>query len=285
LTPKQHIRWLGEPARPELERVEALPEVAELQRLGLRVCPVATLGEAAAAVGIDLKKWRQGLLGWQRAKRIARWALAAAGLALAAAGGLAAWAVTGPVPLHWEARPSGEAQPFIVCRHTSGQKGIYAEIRRDARQIPVAPADKRLGWRVRVGKDGESQSLPYRIASGLFGYQGVHLMAVVIGKKTGVGENYNTVFRPDENAGRMQPGRAWSGSVNFDKDNTEEENLLVVIAQRIRPFAIAELKSELGKNVDFERIKQYLSEHADGSLPFFFETRSGVSPCAADSQN
>lgn len=63
ITPKQHILWRGEPACAVLERVENLAEVAELQGLGIRVCPVNSLAEAAKEAGIGLNIDKLGIGG------------------------------------------------------------------------------------------------------------------------------------------------------------------------------------------------------------------------------
>lgn len=270
-TPEQY-RYFDADNQETLALVGTLPEVAELKALGLEVCPVATLAEAARLLGIDPERIPQY-------RRWGRWAFGSAALALLLLGFCA---LSVPAHMQWEARLSGlSAKPYAECPLTPGGDGVAMEIPPN-NQIPARCTA--VNWRIRMGHPGQDHGYLEYICDGvrrLYGDQGYHLATVMVGKKTGI--NDYSIQVPDQSQRvskplRLLPGQSWNAGRYLD--GTAEETLLVVMARRFGGFDVAALRAGLEQRfggspnrIDFTSIEEYLSAQAGFVLKFRFETR------------
>lgn len=280
IIPEQHLVWHGEPRRKVAEKVENLPEVKELEALGIRVCPVASLAEAARVAGADINVGRLG--GWDLGLRVA-------GGLLAAAAAVAFYALTGEVKMEWETIPTGaELGPYLRCPAPDGGKPRAVKTARGPQQLPELPLGADLAWQVRVGNAEESQQWPYRFVHAL-GYQGYHLAMVMVGRQTGWGADADWVpaAKRDNKSLRVEPGGRWAH--HWVQDQTAETGMVVLLVRRFGAFDLESLRKGFNKrfdgdpkNLDFAAVEQYLRGQADGGLKFIFTSKAEAKGCDSD---
>ena len=292
-TPTQYYAEDG-----ELAMVMNLPVVAALQEAGVAVHPVESFVAAAKLLGIDpdaRTRLHQAMLA-REARRLwlRRAGLALAGLVTAAVlavlVGVAAF-LQKPIPLSWMPmqRQSPSAEPFLECydqgrpvsRQALGKTGAMP-------MFPASDKNALLGWQARVGQREEAASWQHRWLTAL-GYRGYAMAVVLIGKSghfTG-----NSVFLPyasdrDKSAARLNPGAIWGYHVELI--GPAEDHLLVLMANRWQAVDAEALKAELqarfkpaADGLDLPAIKNYLESQADGTLPFYFQTRDDAPGCVA----
>ncbi len=297
ITPMQHILWIGEPACPVSELVKNLPEVGELRELGIRVCPVNSLAEAAREAGVDISIDKMSITG------IVLRVLAVVALVFAA---VLVYALSGKIELQWERAQAGlNPEPFLVCPAeiltnppvtkggsstiltpgSGNNKPFYAAIPRNLQQIPEVPTGADLAWRVQVGQSDEALQWPYRLLHTV-GYQGYHVALVMVGRQSGLGDNSLWVPRSTQGNDelRLNPGETWKH--HWVLDQTEEENLLLLLARRSGAFDVGALRKGFNEQLksqaeqrNFAAVEQYFLSQADGGLKFIFASRKEGVAC------
>lgn len=285
-TPHHQIVWQGE--LKVLESVIKLPEVEQLEKLGLTVHPVATLSEAAKVLGIDIENQLRWFDRWRKLKQILRW-LGAALLALAVLQGVyLGFSLSQPLNVSFESRQKNLAadRPFVVCRTATGQIHHYAPIGADH----IVPTNAEIGWLLRVGETAEASSWSYRIAR-YFTYSGLKTTMVLLGEETGVQSDNNSVMEPDNKNRLLSPGDLWSYSWKLDK--YEEDILLALLVNRGQALSIEQLKNSFKdkkyrlaskyadepEKLDLAAIEEDLRNKANGSATFIFKAKNGARNC------
>lgn len=255
------------------EPVEALPEVADLLEVGVRVRPVARLGEASAMLRADRARHLVG-------DRIAASLLLVAALGI---GGSSAWSALRedhvPMTFVGGGGDASAAEPFQVCFDSDGG---YVPKPLDGRGLGHRlPAGATLGWEVRVGDDEPRDGL-----RGWFAPERYHVAQIMLSEHSPA-----KVMVPRAGDGRaltVSPGAVWSWG--WELNGRAESNSLVLLARGDRPFDADALRGDLVErfpeaasegagSLDVTAATNYLSGRAPGSVAFVVETVEEADPC------
>lgn len=251
----------------------------ELRDIGIVVCPVGSLREAA------------GLLGITHAPYLPqdRWILRL--LTMLAVGAMCLlpwiWWTNHPIPVSF-AVPHGMVtapEPFWDC-------GPRLPLSRVG-NTPELPTGVTLGWRVRVGN---SESFDVKLLSH-FGVGSneprYHVLVALLSQysPTELKRPKYQIVEGSVTEGRMSPGALWEGTI--DLNDTPETSSLMLLAQRTE-FDLVALRDRLARNfpkskgsdpatnvgLSVNSAEEFLMNSAPGAVAFMFRTVRRERECA-----
>ncbi len=259
----------------EQRDVASLPVVEQLSKFGVKVVPVARLGEAATI----LKARRARHLA---ADRLLQAGVAAMALFLVAATAWYAW----PRPkVTITFLPAGgmalAAEPYQACFTADG--GFYpVPLDRDGIDRTI-PAGSTLGWNLRV-EDAGNGAHPLGQWSQP---ENFHLAQVMLASASPA--KVMTPSMPDGRPVELAPGSAWEWGWKLNGE--PEDNMLVLLAQPDKPFDAADLRDALverfpeahradgEQTLDLTAAANFLSSLAPGAVRFNLKTVEGEDRC------
>lgn len=248
--------------------VGSLPEVAKLREVGVRVVPVARLGEAAA----ELKALRARHLFHDRLAQVM-----VAGLLLIALTGYGWWTVQHQ-PIQMTFLPGGpaplEPEPFQACfRKDGGFSPVPLAREGLTRSIPVGAT---LAWRVQVGEPPDGRDGPAR----WFAPDRYYVAQVM------VSEHSRAKIIVPQVAGTevltVPSGGIWEWG--WQLNDRVENNGLVLLARAGEPFDPDALRAELiaqfpqaasdggDAALDVTAAVNFIASKAPGSAKFIIQT-------------
>ena len=256
----------------EQREVASLPVVEQLLKFGVRVIPVARLGEAAT------------ILKARRARHLAADRFlqgAAAAMALIIAVGVA-WHLWPSPRIIMTFLPAGgmalAAEPYQACFTPDG--GYYpVPLDRDGIGRTL-PAGSTLGWNITIEDPGTDDHLLGQWTQP----RQYHLAQVMLASSSPV--KVVTPSLPDGRPVEMPPGGAWEWG--WKLTDKAENNMLVLLAQPEKPFDAAEIRHALVEqfpvapaegDLDLTAAANFLSSLAPGSVRFNVRTVEGEDRC------
>jgi hypothetical protein len=252
--------------------VASLPVVEQLIKFGVRVVPVARLGEAAT------------ILKARRARHLAADRLlqaAAAIMAMIIAGGVA-WHLWPTPRVNLTFLPAGgmalAAEPYQACFTADG--GYYpVPLDRDG-IVRTMPAGSTLGWNVQiVDQGGDGPLLGRWTQPGQY-----HLAQIMLASSSPA--KVVTPSLPNGQPVELPPGGAWEWGWKLTEK--PENNMLVLLAQPEKPFDAAAIRQALverfpadadDSELDLTAAANFLSSLAPGSVRFNVRTVEGEDRC------
>lgn len=256
----------------EPREVASLPVIEQLGKFGVRVIPVARLGEAAT------------ILKARRARHLVADRLlqgAAAVMALIITAGVA-WHLWPTPAITMTFLPAGgmelAAEPYQACFTADG--GYYpVPLDRDgiARTLP---AGSTLGWNLQIEDPGTEDHLIGRWTRP----DQYHVAQIMLASSSPA--KVMTPALPNGQPVELAPGGAWEWG--WKLSDKAENNMLVLLAQPEQPFDAAAIRQALVEQfhaesaedgLDLTAAANFLSSLAPGSVRFTVQTVEGDDRC------
>lgn len=255
--------------------VDALPEVAELKSLGVRVVPVSRLSEAAAEIRANCARH---LLADHLVAAVLAGLLIVTGIGMG-------WSAVRETHVPMSFLPAGGAalapEPFHACFTADG--GYYPmPLERDGVGYTI-PGGETLGWRVQVGTPAEERA-------GLgawFAPDGYYVAQIMVSERSRA-----KVIVPrlgGSEAVKVPPGGTWEWA--WKLNDRAETNGLVLLARPDAPFDPEALRTALlerfpgadgtagDPGLDVSAAANWMAAQAPGAATFILQTVEASESC------
>ncbi|MCP4699080.1 MAG: hypothetical protein GY862_19840 [Gammaproteobacteria bacterium] len=178
------------------------------------------------------------------------------------------------------------AEPFVVCRN--GEIYEYLALEKDEDGfVPILYPDETLGWRVRIGESAGMDALLHEH----IGYQGYYVAMANVSEfsRTYIKAAEDEYHRPV----RIAPGELWEWRWTFQlpAGRQQEENVLILLAQRHAPFNsdimhkalaayLADFSADDNVSPHFDAARAFIIRSlAPGTVGFPFRIAAGEREC------
>lgn len=167
-----------------------------------------------------------------------------------------------------------DSNPFLICLDSLTAKPLANGA------IPILYSNNTIeviGWKVKLSDPTNWDNFFQKT----LGFQGYYLAVASISE-----HSPPAIHAIQENTSftRKQAGELWEKRWQFKlpEGETEEENVLILLAQRHAPFYPEQILSGLEQKNGLNAKAEYIKQHSTSSLEFWFQIQKGESLCSKE---